>query len=58
MSPIDIQVEGVNVDLDGGELNDETEDNGDYAFDNMPLGGNYTVIPNKDGDDLSWLLQP
>ncbi len=47
------EVEGVSVELDGGDLFDMTTNSGRYAFNNMPLGGNYTVIPKKDGDDLN-----
>ncbi len=46
-------IEGVQVDLDGGELGMMTDNSGSYAFNDMPMGGSYTVIPHKDGDDLN-----
>ncbi len=42
----------VMVELENSELNDAMSDEfGEYAFPEMPLGGAYIVNPNKDGDD-------
>ncbi|NNE15164.1 MAG: hypothetical protein HKN51_09325 [Saprospiraceae bacterium] len=46
-------VEGVMIELQGGEVDDMTDDAGAYAFDNMPYGGNYVVNPSKDSDYLN-----
>jgi len=46
-------IEGVQVDLDGSELGYMTDSSGSYVFSDMPIGGNYTVVPKKDGDDLN-----
>lgn len=42
-------VEGVNVEL-MGTINTivQTNENGIYTFENVPLGGNYTITPRKD----------
>jgi hypothetical protein len=47
------QVSGVEVDLEGGEMSDITSTDGHYAFSDMPMGGDYVVRPEKDGDDLN-----
>lgn len=47
------QVEGVMVSLEGGDIQDMTEGDGHYAFNDMPIGGSYMVVPNKDTDFLN-----
>jgi len=47
------QISGVEVDLGGSELSDMTDTGGQYAFGDMPMGGDYAVVPRKDGDDLN-----
>ena len=44
-------VEDVVVDLSKTANFDMTNEDGEYAFVNMPIGGNYDVIPSKNGDD-------
>jgi hypothetical protein len=47
-------IEGVDVELMGSELPiARTSKNGTYAFVDMPMGGNYEVIPTKDDDHLN-----
>ena len=46
-------VENVSVNLGHPDLSMTTEANGGYAFNNMPLGGNYVVDPNKVDDPLN-----
>jgi len=46
-------VEDVRVSLVTDALVDTTGNDGDYAFDNMPTGGAYEVIPSKDIDYLN-----
>lgn len=41
------------VQLEGGELNTTTDNSGLYAFNDMPTGGAYKVIPTKDGNDVN-----
>lgn len=44
----------VEVSLQGSELSDiMTNQDGLYAFGNMPMGGNYTVIANKNQDHIN-----
>ena len=47
------QVEGVMVTLDGGDVQDMTKEDGHYAFNDMPTGGSYMVVPNKNTDFLN-----
>ena len=46
-------IEGVEVLLDNTTLNDMTDEDGLYAFRNMPLGGDYRVMPQLDTDYLN-----
>jgi len=46
-------VEGVNVDLQGHIINDITEEDGNYAFDNIQMHNEYIVNPHKDDDYLN-----
>lgn len=43
---------GVNVELEGGEMSDLSDDNGGYAFLDMPMGGSYDINPTLDGEDI------
>ncbi|MBK8516452.1 MAG: HYR domain-containing protein [Saprospiraceae bacterium] len=48
------EIEGVMIDLKGSEQSPVmTDNNGLYSFKPMPTGGNYQVVPGKDGDDLN-----
>ncbi|MBT8189179.1 MAG: HYR domain-containing protein, partial [Bacteroidia bacterium] len=47
------EVEDVQVDLGIPVLVDSTESDGQYAFENMPLGGAYLVTPFKNDDFLN-----
>ena len=47
------EISGVEVTLEGSEFEMMTEESGAYAFGDMPMGGDYAVVPNKDGDDLN-----
>jgi hypothetical protein len=48
----DVEIKDVIVEMKGSELAPiYTNINGHYAFAPMPTGGNYQVIPSKDGDD-------
>ncbi len=45
------EIEGVHVSLEGvDEIFDMTEDSGEYAFPDMPIGGDYMVRPFKNDD--------
>ena len=44
-------IENVVVDLSETTNFEMTDEEGEYAFLNMPTGGDYEVIPSKDGDD-------
>ena len=47
-------VSNANLRLEGSYFEDEqTDEWGDYAFPVMELGGNYKVVPSKDGDYLN-----
>lgn len=46
-------IEGVMVQLEANAGIDMTDDQGEYAFRNMPLGGDYQVIPEHDVDHLN-----
>ncbi len=46
-------VEDVEVELGNTGIMDMTEEDGQYAFQDMPTGGSYAVIPNKDIDYLN-----
>lgn len=47
----DVEVEGVVVELSGGEVADEvTAADGMYEFADMPMGGSYEIVPTKDDD--------
>ncbi len=47
-------IQDVTLELKGGEANPvNTNYEGNYAFVPMNAGGNYQVIPNKDGDDAN-----
>ncbi len=47
----DREILEVTVELDGADVPDETtETDGEYIFNDMPLGGSYTVNPSKDDD--------
>lgn len=48
-----LDVEKVNVNLDGSPLSLVTKSNGQYAFDNMQLGGSYKVMPKKNINPLN-----
>ncbi len=49
----DIFVETVEIDLQGADLPViMTNDDGEYGFPNMPTGGTYTVMPEKDINDM------
>jgi uncharacterized repeat protein (TIGR01451 family) len=41
---------GAEVMLEGGGTSDMTDNNGDYAFEDMPTGGQYRVVPSYDKD--------
>ncbi|MBK6904356.1 MAG: HYR domain-containing protein [Saprospirales bacterium] len=41
-------VEGVNVQVNGGLFTEVTDLNGDFSFDALPAGGDYTVTPMLD----------
>jgi len=43
----------VNVELEGSPLNVTTDFTGDYAFPNMPTGGNYVVNPSRNDNPLN-----
>lgn len=48
----EIAIENVAVTLSGTEIGAKlTNETGAYAFEKLPLGGNYSVNPEKDGDD-------
>jgi hypothetical protein len=50
----DESISFVSVALEGSELDDEvTQENGAYAFKNMPMGNSYTIRPEKDLDPLN-----
>ncbi len=46
-------VENVNVGLSATNMNDMTNAEGDYAFPNMPQGGQYEILPHKDDHHLN-----
>jgi len=46
-------VEGVDVNLQGESRNDVTEEDGNYAFDDVTMYNDYTIIPHKDDDHLN-----
>ena len=49
-----VTIEGASVDLMGSPMEaNMTEEDGRYAFSDMPFGGAYDVIPSKDGDYLN-----
>lgn len=41
------------VELEGGNLMDQTEEDGHYDFLDMPTGGNYVINPDKDIDHIN-----
>ncbi len=43
----------VSVELAGGDLLDMTDESGVYAFEDMPLGGDYVVSPRKNDDVMN-----
>lgn len=47
------EVEGVEVGLGIDDVFDMTDEDGVYAFANMPLGGSYNILPEKDVDYLN-----
>lgn len=48
------QIQDVMVHMDNSSQQARmTDDNGSYAFDQMPLGGIYEVRPVRDGDDIN-----
>ncbi len=47
------KVEHVDVSLVGSNLSDETNNTGEYAFPNMPMGGQYTVNPYSNESPLN-----
>ncbi len=50
----DLEVENVEVNLMGSPLQPEmTNESGEYAFPNMPIGGQYEVNPKKSDDYLN-----
>jgi hypothetical protein len=46
-------IEGVEVSLANTTNISMTDDSGQYAFENMPLGGTYEVVPKKNTDPLN-----
>jgi len=48
-----LDIERVNVNLDGSPLSIITKSDGQYAFDNMQLGGSYKVMPKKNINPLN-----
>jgi len=49
----DKEIESVHVNLEGSNLTDMTDSDGEYAFANMPMGGAYKVKPRKNDDILN-----
>ena len=47
------EIEDVHVDLGIPILIDSTQNNGEYSFENMPVGGSYTLTPHKNNDFLN-----
>lgn len=47
------KIENVNVELGIPDLYRITDEEGYYAFDNMPIGGAYEIAPDKEGDYLN-----
>ena len=47
------EIESVLVNLEGSNLSDMTDEEGHYAFANMPMGGAYQVNPTKNDDLLN-----
>ena len=47
--PDNVMVSGVQVELQGSEASVSTDDEGYYAFPNMPIGGQYIVKPEMEG---------
>ena len=47
------RVSNINVDLEGSNLSDATDASGEYAFPNMPSGGQYTVSPSSNLSPLN-----
>lgn len=48
-----VPVEGVNVDFVGSERNVVTTEDGEYSFNNILAGGNYTIAPSKTDDYMN-----
>ncbi len=51
--PDDVMVSDVEVRLEGSFSSVNTDDEGEYAFRNMPLGGEYVINPQKADDPIS-----
>ena len=49
----DKEIESVHVNLEGSNLSDMTDLDGEYSFPNMPMGGAYKVKPTKNDDLLN-----
>ncbi|MBL0099622.1 MAG: hypothetical protein IPP49_05810 [Saprospiraceae bacterium] len=48
------EIQNVTVEMKGSEQNPElTNVDGRFAFAPMPVGGNYDIVPSKDGDDMN-----
>ncbi len=48
--PDEVMVSDVNVKLEGAEANVNTDRDGEYAFPNMQIGGEYVINPEKNND--------
>lgn len=49
----DLMVGEVQVLLDESEFTDFTDEDGKYSFSNMPLGGDYKVVPKRDIEHMN-----
>ncbi len=52
LTPNGNPINNVSIRLEGSGLPEEMTDNGNYAFPDMPRGGEYTVIPQRDDEPL------